>query len=170
MTIQKIEVGMLQTNCYILTINKQSIIIDPGAEPEKIINNINNEVVGILITHHHFDHIGALNEIKDKYNCPVYDKNNLKEGLNKIGPFEFTLISTPGHKSDLVSYLFNDNLFCGDFIFESSIGRWDLDTGSFKQMQESIQEILKYNNLIIYPGHGNSTTLNKERNNLISYL
>ena len=67
MEIKTIVVGPLQTNCYILTKNKQTLIIDPGDEPNKIINEINKEVIGILITHYHFDHIGALNTIKEKY-------------------------------------------------------------------------------------------------------
>ena len=66
MEIKTIVVGPLQTNCYILTKSNQTLIIDPGDEPNKIINEINKEVIGILITHYHFDHIGALNTIKEK--------------------------------------------------------------------------------------------------------
>ena len=171
MEIKTIVVGPLQTNCYILTKNNQTLIIDPGDEPNKIINEINKEVIGILITHYHFDHIGALNTIKEKYNYPVYDISNLKEDINTIGPFSFKVIKTPGHKSDLVSYLFDKNLFCGDFIFKGSIGRYDLPSGNFQEMQKSISQIIKYDqDIIIYPGHGPKTTLKEEINNLISYL
>ena len=62
-------------------------------------------------------------------------------------------------------------LFCGDFIFEGTIGRTDFPTGNIEEMQESIRKVLKLNNsIIIYPGHGNSTTLGKERRNLEMYL
>lgn len=63
MNIKTIPVGILQTNCYILTKNNQTLIIDPGDEPEKIKNEINTKVIGILVTHYHFDHVGALDQI-----------------------------------------------------------------------------------------------------------
>ena len=61
MEIKKVCVGSLEENCYIVTRNNQTIIIDPGYEAENIINACTNKnVVGVLITHHHFDHIGEL--------------------------------------------------------------------------------------------------------------
>lgn len=171
MNIKIVKVGYLQTNCYILENDKECLIIDPGDEPSKIIDNISKKVVGILITHYHFDHIGALEELKINYNCNVYDRNNLKEGINKISSFTLETIYTPGHKDDNISFLFDNNLFCGDFIFEGTIGRTDLPTGSLKEMKSSINKILKYDsNIIIYPGHGNKTTLKKEINNLNKYI
>ncbi len=171
MKINKIEVGFLKTNCYILTKNNKHLIIDPGDEFTKIDSYIKGKLVGIIITHYHFDHIGSLEELVNKYNVKVYDINNLKEGNNKIDDFTFTMIKTPGHKSDLISLLFENKLFCGDFIFKGTIGRTDLATGNFTQMQKSIKEILKLNpKTIIYPGHGPSTTLEQEKANLISYL
>lgn len=171
MNIKTIPVGILQTNCYILTKNNQTLIIDPGDEPEKLKNEINTKVIGILVTHYHFDHVGALEQIKEIYHCPVYDISNLYEGINHIGPFKFKVIKTPGHTSDLVSYLFENNLFCGDFIFKGSIGRCDLPSGNFQEMQKSIAQIIKYDqDIIIYPGHGSKTILKEEINNLISYL
>jgi len=68
MKIERIKVGYLQANCYILTKDNKSIIIDPGAELEKILKHCKEKnIVGILITHHHFDHIGALKELKIEY-------------------------------------------------------------------------------------------------------
>lgn len=171
MEIRKIEVGLLNENCYILCNNEKALIIDPGDDASKIKKEIKEKVVGILITHYHFDHIGALKELKEIYNAPVYDYSNLKEGINIIDEFNFNAIYVPGHKEDLVAYLFDNNLFCGDFIFANAIGRWDLKGGSFPQMQNSIKKILKYNdNIIIYPGHGPSTTLKEEKENLIKYI
>ena len=171
MKIDRIEVGILNTNCYILKKDNKCLIIDPGDEANKIIDYINGEVVGIIITHYHFDHVGALNDLVNKYKVKVYDINNLKEGENKIDCFNFEMIKTPGHKSDLISLLFDKYLFCGDFIFEDSIGRTDLDTGNFKEMQESIRKIIKLDkNIIIYPGHGNITTLEREIPNLKRFI
>lgn len=171
MQIKIIKVGYLETNCYILENDKETLIIDPGDEAEKIIPNITKQVVGILITHHHFDHIGAVDELRTKYNCNIYDFQNLKEGKNKIGSFTFETIKTPGHKDDLISFLFNKDLFCGDFIFKGTIGRCDLDGSNFKDMQNSINKILKYGKEItIYPGHGPKTTLKEEESNLKNYV
>jgi glyoxylase-like metal-dependent hydrolase (beta-lactamase superfamily II) len=174
MKIEKIEVGPLYTNCYFLKKDNHLIVIDPGDDFEKIKNNIKNFVVdGIIVTHYHFDHVGALVELKKYTNAKVYDFKSLKEGNNQIGNFTFEMIRTPGHKEDLISIYFKEEkaLFCGDFIFENSIGRTDLEGGNFKEMQKSIERILKYpDDIKIYPGHGNSTTLLKEKRNLESYL
>lgn len=65
MKIECIKVGDFQTNCYILNKNGKKIIIDPGAEFLKIDQYINNDLVAILITHNHFDHVGALESLKE---------------------------------------------------------------------------------------------------------
>ena len=161
MNIKRVVVGSLEENCYILEKNNECIIIDPGDEANKIIENINYKVVQILVTHHHFDHIGALDELKNKYNVDV---NNYK-GDN----FKFDIIKTPGHTSDSVTFYFKEDniMFVGDFLFNGSIGRYDLPTGDYNQMVESLNNIFKYPlDTVIYPGHGDITTLKKEKDNL----
>ena len=171
MNIKIVKVGILETNCYILENEKECLVIDPGDESIKIINSITKPVAGIVITHYHFDHIGALDELKNKYKVNVYDITNLKEGENNISSFAFEVIYTPGHKSDSISLLFAKDLFCGDFIFKGSIGRTDVPTASMKDMQDSIKKIINKNpDIIIYPGHGESTTIKNELDNLKSYL
>ena len=169
MKIEKIVVGYLRCNCYILSINNDVLVIDPGSDGEKIIDVIGNRnVLGIIITHHHSDHDGAVNDLVDKFNTKVYDKDNLNEGINKIGCFTFEVIYTPGHKEDLITLYFKQTkvMFCGDFIFKDSIGRCDLNGGDVKEMMESINKIKRYNkDIVIYPGHGNHTTLGYEINN-----
>ena len=164
MKIEKVKTGYLEENCYVISINDECLIIDPGDEFLKIKKLINNKkVLGVLITHYHFDHIGALEEIKNEYNVPVIDyKSNV---VQKIGPFNFEIIKTPGHKEDAVTYYFKDDkvMFVGDFIFQGSIGRCDLEGGNFEDMKKSIKNIKKYDkDIILYPGHGNSTTLKNE--------
>ncbi len=170
MKIDKVVVGYLQCNCYIITKGTDTLIIDPGDESEKIISMVTDKkVIGILITHHHFDHIQALEAIKTKYKVPVYDKTNLKE-YNKIGAFDFYTIDTKGHTSDSVTYYFKDDkvMFTGDFLFKESIGRTDLDTGNRLDMQESINKIKKYDpDIKIFPGHGESSVLGYEFKNNI---
>ena len=169
MTIDKIEVGYLRCNCYILDIDNHVLVIDPGDDEKKIIALIGNRIVdGIIITHHHFDHDGAVNAIMDNYNMKVYDRYNLDEGINKVGKFEFEVIYTPGHKEDLITIYFKEDkmLFCGDFIFKDSFGRCDLPGGNMNEMIKSIDKIKMYpKDVVIYPGHGEKTTLGYEINN-----
>ena len=170
MNIKKVIVGSLETNCYIVESNGNVLIIDPGSEFDKIKNNINGKVVGILITHNHFDHIGALDECKKFYQVPVYDKSNLINGVNVIENFEIIVKYNLGHTMDSISFIFGDIMFSGDFIFEGTIGRCDLG-GDYSLMQESIKDILKSKiNYKIYPGHGNETTLDRERDMLNFYI
>lgn len=171
MEINSVVVGPLDTNCYILNNNGKVIIIDPGDEKDKIINEANGEVVGIIITHHHFDHIGAMEEIKNYYKVNVYDYSNLKEN-NKIDDFEFKMIRTPGHTDDSITIYFEKEkiMFVGDFIFYGSIGRTDLG-GNISDMKKSIESILLYDDDIkLYPGHFIPTKIGIERNNLINII
>lgn len=170
LNIKKIVVGELETNCYIVENKDSCLVIDPGDEFSKIKNSINKKVVGVLLTHKHFDHVRALKEIVDYYNVPVYDKNNLSNGVNKIGDFELIVNYNPGHTMDSISFMFDNIMFSGDFIFKGCIGRTDLG-GDFAMMQDSIGKILKSeNDYKIYPGHGDVTTLDEEREMLKYYL
>ncbi len=174
MKVKIIQVGMLETNVYILKRKDNALIIDPGDEIDKILSALENlNLIGIIITHYHFDHIGALDELVKIKKVKVYDYRNLKEGKNKLDDFEFVMIRTPGHKEDLISIYFEEDklLFCGDFIFKGSIGRWDLPGGSIEDMKKSINKILEYpKEMRIYPGHGEQTSLQDEKENLQKYI
>lgn len=167
MNIETIQVGALQTNCYIVESSGKTLIVDPGADYFILKRYlIEKDIVGILITHGHDDHIGAVQSIVDAFHVPVYSKNNLKEGKYEIGPFHFEVIYTPGHTSDSVTYYFYEYnfLFSGDFLFKNTVGRMDLPTGSVDDMKCSLEKIYKYNDHItVYPGHGESTNLGDEK-------
>lgn len=140
MDVIKIVTGQVAENCYILNKNGYGIIVDPGDEADKIVKKI-EEVdtypVAVILTHAHFDHIGALDEITEKYDIPVYiheaeekalldpdfnlssltgdpfttkpaDKIIYTEGPFGIGPFNIEIRHTPGHSPGSVSYVFND--------------------------------------------------------------
>ena len=166
MKIDIVKVGKLECNCYLLEINNKVLVIDPGDDIDKIINKIDcREVVGIIVTHYHFDHIGALDELVGTYNALVYDRYNLCEGENIISEFMFDVIYTPGHKEDAVTLYFKKDkvMLTGDFIFRDSIGRCDLPGGNIEEMVESIRKIVKYDrDIILYPGHGDETNLGYE--------
>ena len=182
MNVKRIVVGLYQENCYYLTKDKDLLIIDPGDEFNKLNNIIKNNdynLVGILITHAHFDHIGALKELLTEYKVPVYYNNvnneieyskliNVEEKEYSINGFNFKVIKTPGHRNDLVTYYFYNEkaMFVGDFIFAGSIGRTDLEYADSLEMKKSIEKIKSYDNdIILYPGHDIETTLGKEKEN-----
>lgn len=161
MKIDRVIVGVLDTNCYIISKNNKCIVIDPGDEFEKINKVIDNkDIVAIIVTHYHFDHIGAL-----KYfdNDLILDRSNLQEKEYNFDDFRFEVIYTPGHKEDSITIYFKEEnvMFTGDFIFKGTIGRTDLEGGNIKDMINSLNKISKYNSsIIVYPGHGDKTTLN----------
>lgn len=126
--VEIVKVGYLETNCYLLEKSGKVLVIDPGDEFYKIKKAIGEkDVVGVVITHYHDDHIGALEELLDEFDVDTYDVENLAEGKCSIGEFEFECIRTPGHKEDAISLYFEKEkmLFSGDFIFHGTIGRWD---------------------------------------------
>ncbi len=174
MNIKRVVVGPLMTNCYILELNDSVLIIDPGDNFDLIRANIDEQklVVGVVITHSHFDHIGALEEVMNYYHVKKYDMKTMCEGVCNIGPFKFETIYTKGHYFDSITLYFKDinTMFVGDFIFRNSIGRVDLEGASTTDMIDSINKILNYPNAKIMPGHGWYTTLDEERTNLKYFI
>ena len=172
MKIITIKTGYLEENCYILIKDNNCIIIDPGDDYEKILKEIDNyNLLAILITHNHFDHVGALTDILNNYNVEVFDKKSLLETKKEISNFSFEVLYNEGHSSDSISFYFEEinSIFVGDFIFKCSIGRCDLETGNILEMAKSLKKFInKFKNnkkLTIYPGHGEKTNLQEELTN-----
>ena len=169
MKIERLVLEPLDNNCYILSNNDEAIIIDPSGEENKIEEYINKNrlrINAIFITHYHYDHIGALDYLTNKYRPKIYDYKTI--GKFKEASFKFTVIPTKGHSKDSVSFFFEDTLdmFVGDFIFEGSIGRVDLEGGDEEEMAYSLNYLRNMDkNIKLYPGHGPITTLEKELKN-----
>lgn len=189
-------VGMNQANCYIVMDQEKALVIDPGDEADlldALIQSLGVQVQGILLTHAHFDHIGAVDALIKKFGVNVYVnaaefeflansmKNGsssfglpavtmkaqpveLKEGKQEIGSFTVTAYYAPGHSAGSTILEIGDNLFTGDVLFQNSIGRTDLPTGSVQDMKDSLNFLKSLTkDYIVYPGHGPSTTLNYEK-------
>lgn len=170
MDIKCIVTGYLDENCYLLIKDGTCLVVDPGDNFPKIKEQIgDNKVLGVLITHSHVDHIGALRNFLTKRNIKIFKRSNLEDNKEyKIGNFTFKSILTPGHSKDSVTFYFEEEkiMLIGDFIFKDSIGRCDLPGGNEQEMQESIEKIKKYSDDIkLYPGHYESTTLGYEKEN-----
>ena len=194
MNIQCLVLGQLGVNSYLLAHDKEAIVIDPGDECGKILEAIEKsgcELKKILLTHGHFDHIGAVAELAEKTGAPVYvhsgdkkmltdnscnlsfltgekikpyDKAISLDGVKEI-PFGDTVIKvyhTPGHSEGSVSFLWGNNLFCGDLLFQGSIGRYDF--GDFDTELRSIKFLIDNleSGTKVYPGHGGATTIEQE--------
>lgn len=153
---------------WLMTTNEGSIVVDPGENINllKVIEKKNIKLDAILVTHHHYDHTGGIEELLTKYpNLKVYGPNNnvdliksrLVDGelLNVIG-VDFEVIEIPGHTLDHIAYYANINnsplLFCGDTLFAGGCGR--VFEGTFDQMYESLMKLKKLpQNTRIYCGH-----------------
>ncbi len=169
MIIEKIVTGALEENCYVLIKDDVCLVIDPGDDYPLIQEKIgDNKVLGVLITHSHFDHIGALRKFLTKRGVKIFKKSSTGEQTYSVGPFNFKVISTPGHSSDCISFYFEEEkvMFVGDFIFKDSIGRCDLPTGDMNVMKKSLDMIKNYpKDIKLYCGHGEDTTLGYEIDN-----
>lgn len=169
MEIIKVVTGALDENCYVLVKGDNCLVIDPGDDFPKIKEVIDGrKVLGVLITHSHFDHIGALRNFLTKRSIKIFKRSNLEEKEYEVGDFKFKCIHTPGHSKDSVTFFFEEDnmMFIGDFVFKESIGRVDLPGGNAQEMDESIKKILEYDDSItLYPGHNEQTTLGYEKQN-----
>lgn len=182
MKIDTILTGMIGENCYIVSDDdKVAAVVDPGDEADKInafIDQNGYKVEWILITHPHFDHVGALAGVKEHTGAKVAIGEKDADGIRfapdmackegdtiKAGALTFTVIETPGHTKGGVCYLCGDSLFAGDTLFYESIGRTDLAGGDFGQMRATLVKLrdLPYDDLKVYPGHMEATTLAHER-------
>jgi len=166
MKIEFLKLGYLQTNCYFLIKDNKVLLIDPADEFDKIVEKLEDlTLVGVIVTHNHPDHVGALKEVLEKYQVKLYDFSNMQEGDNRIDNFHFDVIYTPGHTSDSITIYFKEEkvMFVGDFIFKNSVGRTDLPSGNYNEMLKSITKIKEYPDVKIYPGHGELTSLEYEK-------
>ena len=195
MKIQTIVVGELQVNCYLLTEGNEAILIDPGDECEKIIAAAEKEgckIAKILLTHGHFDHIGAVADIAEKTDAKVYvhkedeimlsdNAKNLAEISNGwakpckadkylengnvivFGENEINVHHTPGHSNGGVCLEVGKNLFSGDLLFRGSIGRFD--RGDLRTELSSLKYLMDNfsDDMVVFPGHGPSTTIGEEK-------
>lgn len=195
MEIKSVCVGELMVNCYILADGKEACVIDPGSEADRIIQEADKmgaKITKILLTHGHYDHIGAVKRLAEKTGAKVYvhkedeimlsdNEKNLNfmseikiencsadvllsggEIIN-VGSKELKIYHTPGHSPGGISIYTDGFLFAGDLLFRGSIGRFDY--GNVRVELESLKFLVDTfsDDTIVYPGHGEFTTIGEEK-------
>lgn len=180
MRVESICLGSLATNCYLMSVDGVTVLIDPAEASETLFSFIGERKVDLVVnTHGHFDHVGGDWKLQEqgaqvllhRGDLPFVDRfypdhpsidRYLKEGDEIAGVLR--VLHVPGHSPGSVVLVGNGVLFSGDLLFAGSIGRTDFPGGSVEEMRESLRRILALpEDYRVYPGHGETTTLKKER-------
>ena len=188
MQMKTMPLGAYQTNCYLVWSEESDrcLVIDPGYEPERVLSEVarlGKTIEAVLLTHGHFDHVGAVRTLAAETDCqvylneqdlsmptqltagPLYYTHLYKEGdvLNLAG-VKLRVIHTPGHTPGSVCLVAEDAIFSGDTLFEGSCGRTDLPGGDWATILKSLKRLAQMEGAFrVYPGHGPSTTLEDEK-------
>lgn len=201
MNVISLVLGPLHTNCYVIYgKDNKATVIDPAFFADRIMSVLEQKGLTldkILLTHAHFDHIMAAEELREhgaelyihcedeemlndsQLNCSLEflgreqtfkkAEHLLKDGdLINIADEKLTVMHTPGHTKGSVCYISDECIFSGDTLFCSSVGRTDLYGGSYDTLMCSLKRLKSLEkDYIILPGHGEQTTLEKEKNDNI---
>ncbi len=184
--IDTLTLGLYQVNCYLVR-NEGSdrcVVIDPGYDPRKILDFLEEKglhLEAVLLTHGHFDHVGGVKELAAETDCKVYLhdlERTMPEALTagplyatdnyphrfSVAGMDFTVLHTPGHTPGSVCLICEDAMFSGDTLFASSCGRTDLPGGDWATILASLGRLKNLpRNYRVFPGHGEDTTLEQEK-------
>lgn len=186
--IQTLPLGDLETNCYIVNRDgeKECVVIDPAADPARIEDALEAQklqCVAVLLTHGHFDHVGAVRDLAATSGCAVYLRPEEltmpphmtagtlyythfypSDGQLTVAGIPFCVYHTPGHTPGSVCLLAEDVLFTGDTLFAGSCGRTDFPGGDARQMTASLRFLKTFDDTVrIFPGHGQASTIAYEK-------
>ena len=196
LAVDRYELGPIGTNCYVVRLERgapELAVVDPGADATTLrleLARTGGTVAGILVTHTHYDHIGAVADLAEATGAPVYisetesqvlaNPDAYYEGMHirpwqaettlagdetfELAGIEFQTVEVPGHSPGHLAFYADGSLFSGDVLFAGSVGRVDLPFGDWNTLVESIRTLLDRfpPETIVYSGHGPPTTLGAE--------
>ena len=187
-TIKKLSVGEMDNNVYVIVDpgTNQSVIVDCCAEADRILDAVKDtQCVGIWETHGDWDHLQALDEVREKLKVPVFmhaaDAGALSEPadhllqdgeLVRVGGLVFRVLHTPGHTAGGVCFYTEGHLFSGDTLFPGGPGNTKRPGGDFDAIIAGIRDKLFVlpDETRVYPGHGNGTTVGAEKPHLQEWI
>jgi hydroxyacylglutathione hydrolase len=169
--IEQVTLSMdgFEVNSYVIHAPDGDIVVDAGAEPEKILAATRNPVAAILITHGHADHVNALQDVRRETGAPVYMHPEDAEGAGVRGyePLQdgesmavagqsLYVIHTPGHSPGSVTFVVGKDQIVGDLVLPGSVGRTDISGASWEQIEVSLRKVMPYweDETRLYTGHG----------------
>ena len=188
LNITRLPLGVYQVNCYIIREENSTscCVLDPGGEAKKVLEFMENRgltLEAILLTHGHFDHVGAVAELHEATGCKVYlcpedlimpakwtggelcytDTYGEGDELHLAG-LDIRVMHTPGHTPGSVCLEVENSLFVGDTLFAGSCGRTDLPGGDLDTILASLRRLDALEaDYDVYPGHSASTKLSREK-------
>lgn len=192
MQVKTLVVGRYNTNCYIVSDEKsgECAVIDPGADASRILGYMSENRLKcryVFITHGHPDHTGEAVTISESTGAPIciHRKDVGPEPVSRYGNFKppegtvfykegdtltagditFRVLETPGHTPGGVTLIAGDCMFCGDTLFKDGRGKTTYPGGNIRAELRSLKRLAALpDNYKVYPGHMDSTTLDRERN------
>ena len=184
----RLPLGVYQANCYIIREENSTscCVLDPGGEAKKVLEFMQVRDLtldAILLTHGHFDHVGAVKDLHEATGCKVYlcaedlsmpakwtagdlfYTDTYTEGdVLELSGLTIHVLHTPGHTAGSVCLLVDDTLYTGDTLFARSCGRTDLPGGDSQVILRSLRRLNDLEgDYTVCPGHSGSTTLSLER-------
>ena len=168
--IEQVTLSMngFEVNSYVVHAPEGDIVVDAGAEPEKILGATRAPVAAILVTHGHADHVDALEPVRRETGAPVYmhpadaegkvrDYEPLVDGqaIDVVG-LGIRVLHTPGHSPGSVTFVVGHDQIVGDLILPGSVGRTDIQGASWEEIEVSIRRVIPLweEETRLYTGHG----------------
>ncbi len=168
--IEQVTLSMdgFEVNSYVIHAPEGDVIVDAGAEPEKILGATRARVAAILVTHGHADHVDALEQVSRETGAPVYmhpadaegkvrDYEPLEDGQAlDVAGLGIRVLHTPGHSPGSVTFVVGHDQIVGDLILPGSVGRTDIPGASWEEIEVSIRRVIPLweEETRLYTGHG----------------